>query len=77
MSAIMSVLDAMQLLSDEAPFVQEGLFGTMFHGRVVGRSAVGEWPALITDIEGSAWIIGEHTFLLDDDDPFKEGVSLS
>jgi proline racemase len=77
MSAIMSVLDAMQLLPDEATFVQEGLFGTMFHGRIVGRSAVGEWPALVTEIEGSAWITGEHTFLLDEDDPFREGVSSS
>jgi proline racemase len=75
MSAIMSVLDAMQLLSDEATFVQEGLFGTMFHGRIVGRSIVGDWPAVVTEIEGSAWITGEHTFVLDDDDPFKEGVS--
>jgi proline racemase len=77
MSAIMSVLDAMRLLPDEATFVQEGLFGTMFHGRIVGRSAVGEWPALVTEIQGSAWITGEHTFLLDEDDPFREGVSPS
>jgi proline racemase len=75
MSAIMSVLDAMQLLPDEATFVQEGLLGTMFHGRIVGRSIVGDWPALVTEIEGSAWITGEHTFVLDEDDPFREGVT--
>jgi proline racemase len=75
MSAIMSVLDAMQLLPEETTFVQEGLLGTVFHGRIIGRSVVGEWPALVTEIEGSAWITGEHTFVLDDDDPFKEGVS--
>ena len=74
MSAIMSVLDAMQLLPDGATFVQEGLFGTLFHGRIVGRTIVGELPALMTEIEGSAWITGEHTLHLDDDDPLKEGV---
>jgi proline racemase len=76
MSGIMSVLDAMQLLPDEATFVQEGLLGTMFRGRVVGRTIVGEMPALITEIEGSAWITGDHTFHLDEDDPFREGVQV-
>jgi len=74
MSAIMSVLDAMQLLPEGATFVQEGLLGTLFHGRIVGRTIVGELPALVTEIEGSAWITGEHTLCLDDDDPLKDGV---
>jgi proline racemase len=74
MAAIMSVLDAMQLLPDEATFVQEGLLGTMFRGRVTGRTIVGERPALVTEIEGSAWVTGDHTFYLDEDDPFREGV---
>ena len=34
-----------------------------------------DYPALVTEIEGSAWITGEHTFFLDDDDPFREGGS--
>jgi proline racemase len=76
MAAIMSVLDAMQLLPEEATFVQEGLLGTMFRGRVAGRTIVGEVPALVTEIEGSAWITGDHTFHVDDDDPFREGVPL-
>jgi proline racemase len=37
------------------------------------RTIVGDFPALVTEIEGSAWITGEHTFFLDDDDPFREG----
>ena len=34
-----------------------------------------DFPAIVTEIEGSAWITGEHTFFLDDDDPFREGGS--
>jgi proline racemase len=75
-SAVMSVLDAMDLLPDGDPFVHEGLSGSLLRGRIAGRSRVGESGAIITEIEGSAWITGEHTFLLDDDDPFREGVSL-
>jgi proline racemase len=37
---------------------------------------VGDHGAVVTEIEGSAWITGEHTFLLDDDDPYREGLSL-
>jgi proline racemase len=76
MSAVMSVLDAMGLLPDEGPFVQEGLSGSLFRGRAVSRTVVGELPAISTEVAGTAWITGEHTFLLDDDDPFREGFTL-
>ena len=74
MPAVMSVLDAMGLLPEEGTFVQEGLAGSVFRGRAVARSTVGELPALIAEIEGAAWITGEHTFHADEDDPFREGV---
>jgi proline racemase len=75
-SAVMAVLDAMGLLPEGQPFVHEGLSGALLRGRVTARSQVGDTPAVITEIEGSAWITGEHTFLLDEDDPFREGWSL-
>ena len=74
-SAVMAVLDAMGLLPEHEPFVHEGLGGSLLRGRIVGRARVGDTAALVTEIEGSAWITGEHTFLLDDDDPMKEGRS--
>ena len=33
-------------------------------------------PAIVPEIEGSAWITGEHTFLVDDEDPLREGFRL-
>lgn len=72
-SAVMAVIDAMGLLGDERPFVHESLLGTRFSGRVSGRTRVGEYPAILTDIEGSAWITGDHAFVIDDDDPLKAG----
>jgi proline racemase len=73
MAAVMAVLAAMGLLSGERPFVYEGLIGGVFQGTVLGRTDVGVHEAVIPEIEGSAWITGEHTFLIDDDDPFKDG----
>jgi proline racemase len=66
----------MGLLAQDRPFVHESLIGTHFHGRVVGRSAVGEYQAIVPEIEGSAWITGEHTFLVDDTDPLSAGFRL-
>ena len=75
-SAVMAVLDAMGLLSDDQTFVHESLTGALFRGRALRRTFIGELPALVPEIEGSAWITGEHTFLVDEDDPLREGFSL-
>jgi proline racemase len=75
-SAVMAVLDAMGLVGSEHPFVQESIIGTRISGRIVGRTEVGEYPAVVTEIEGSAWITGEHTFAIDDRDPLKDGFLL-
>ncbi|HXD73555.1 MAG TPA: proline racemase family protein [Vicinamibacterales bacterium] len=75
-SAVMAVLDAMGLLGDDRPFVHESIAGTRFEGRLTGRTLVGEYPALITEIAGSAWITGEHTFVVDDRDPLKKGLRM-
>ena len=72
-SAVMAVLDAMNLLGADRPFVHESLTGTHFTGRVAGRTQVGDYEAIVPEIEGSAWITGEHTFLLDENDPLKDG----
>ena len=71
----MAVLDAMGLLDEDRHFVHESITGTLFRGRAVRRTVVGEAAALVAEIEGTAWITGEHTFLLDEDDPLREGWS--
>jgi proline racemase len=74
--AVMAVLDAMGLLPAEHPFTHESITGTTFRGRIVGREPVGELPAILPEIEGSAWITGEHTFIVQDDDPLRGGFRL-
>ena len=75
-AAVMAVVDAMGLLAEDRPFVHESLIGTRFNGRVAGRTVVGEYQAIVPEIEGSAWITGEHTFLIDEEDPLREGFRL-
>lgn len=75
-AAIMAVLSAMGLLGDAGPFVHESVIGTWFSGRVAGRTSVGDYEAIVPEIEGSAWITGEHAFLVDERDPLKDGFLL-
>jgi proline racemase len=75
-AAVMSVIDAMALMAEDTRFVQESLIGTRLSGRVVERTQVGDYPAIVTEIEGSAWITGEHTFLVDAADPLRNGFRL-
>jgi len=72
-SAVMAVLEAMGLLQDDQPFVHESVIGTLHRGRVARRTLVADYPAIVTEIEGSAWITGEHTFFVNEDDPLKDG----
>jgi proline racemase len=75
-SAVMAVLDAMGLLEDGQPFVHESVIGTLHRGHIARRTQVADFPAIVTEIEGNAWIIGEQTFFIDDDDPLKDGLLL-
>jgi trans-L-3-hydroxyproline dehydratase len=75
-AAVMAVIDAMGLLGEDKPFVHESLIGTRFLGRVASRTRVGDYAAIIPEIEGSAWITGEHTFVIDESDPLREGFRI-
>jgi len=76
-AAVMAVLDEMGVLSaGDGTFVHESLIGTLFHGRVLARQRVGELTAIVPEIAGSAWITGEHTFLIDAEDPLRAGFRI-
>lgn len=75
-AAVMAVLDAMGLLADDQVFRHESIVGTLFRGRIKRRAAVGDYQAVVPEIEGAAWITGEHLFLIDDEDPLREGFLL-
>jgi proline racemase len=72
-SAVMAVIDAMGMLGSDKPFVHESLIGTRFHGTVAARTTVGDYQGIVCEIEGAAWITGEHLFLVDETDPLAAG----
>jgi trans-L-3-hydroxyproline dehydratase len=74
--AVLAVLDAMSLVDPARPFVHESVIGSTFSARVIDRTAVGPYPAIVPELSGDAWITGEHTFYVDPDDPLREGFRL-
>lgn len=75
-AAVMAVLEAMGLLGSGDTFVHEGIAGSLHRGRVARRTVIGDVPAIVPEIEATAWITGEHTLVADDDDPFRHGFDL-
>jgi proline racemase/trans-L-3-hydroxyproline dehydratase len=49
---------------------------TAFLGHVVGQASVADRPAVVTEIEGSAYLTGRHEFILDPRDPLGTGFLL-
>jgi trans-L-3-hydroxyproline dehydratase len=57
----------------EQPWVHESIIGTRFRGRVLSLTKVGDHPAIVPEIAGQAFITGLHTFIVEGDDPVRDG----
>jgi trans-L-3-hydroxyproline dehydratase len=58
------------------PMIVESILGTRFTGRVIKTTRFGPHEAVIPQVEGTAKITGRHSFLIDPDDPLKDGFLL-
>jgi len=72
-SARMAQLAAKGKLKVGDSFVHESIIGSLFKGRVVKESKVGNHAAIIPSIEGWARVTGYNTIFIDDRDPYKHG----
>ncbi|GAA0578917.1 proline racemase family protein [Kribbella sandramycini] len=75
-SARMAQLYARGELALDTDFVNESFIGTRFTGRLIERTTVGPYDAVVPTITGRAWITGTANYLLDPDDPFPTGFVL-
>lgn len=57
-------------------FVHESIVGSLFTGKVVETTKVGEVDAVVTEIAGSAWIMGMHQFFYQPEDELNDGFLL-
>jgi proline racemase len=57
-------------------FVHESIIGTLFKGRVLEQTNVGDYVAVVPEISGSAHITGFHQFVCVPRDPCRYGFKL-
>ncbi|UCG54708.1 MAG: proline racemase family protein [Dehalococcoidia bacterium] len=65
----MAILFARNKLGLNEDFVNESISGSAFRGRLIEETKVGEYPAVVPEITGSAYITGFNHVVLDPDDP--------
>jgi len=75
-SAKLATLYAKGQISIGEEFVHESIIGTIFRARVVEETAVADYRAVIPEITGSAYVTGIHQFVVDPEDPLKNGFLL-
>lgn len=75
-SAKLAVLYSKGEISIGEEFVHESIIGTIFRARIIAETEVAGFKAVVPEITGSAYITGIHQFVVDPDDPLKDGFLL-
>jgi proline racemase len=75
-SARMATLHARRRLAIGEDFRHEGVLGTVFTGRLLEETRIGDRPAVVPQITGQAWITGIADYVLDPTDPFPDGFTI-
>ncbi|KUK56050.1 MAG: Proline racemase [Atribacteria bacterium 34_128] len=75
-SAKLAVLYSKGKIKINEEFVYESILGTKFKGHIDSEAKVGDFPAIIPKITGSAYITGLQQFVVDENDPLRYGFTL-
>jgi trans-L-3-hydroxyproline dehydratase len=58
------------------PFIVESILGTSFSGEIVQTTKFGQYKAVIPKVTGTAHITGRNEWLIDPEDPLRDGFIL-
>lgn len=75
-SAKMATLYAHNEIGLNEEFVHESIVGTLFKASIIDTAKVGKLSAVITQITGSAWVMGMHHFFYQPEDEIGAGFLL-
>lgn len=75
-SAKLAALYARGQIGLDEPFICESIIETVFEGKIVSVTKVGQNEAIIPEIKGSAYVTGFNQFIVDSEDPLKYGFQL-
>lgn len=54
----------------------ESIIGSSFDVRIAAETTVGRFPAIVPEVTGTAHVTGRHEFLIDPEDPLRDGFFL-
>ena len=74
--ARMAALYAKGELGLHQEFPHESIIGTRFFGRLVEEVQVGDFRAVVPEVEGEAYITGINQWVMEPEDPLKDGFLL-
>lgn len=74
--AKMAALHAKGNLALNEDFHHEGILGTVFTGRLIRETRIGEHRAVVPTLTGQAWITGFAQYVVDPEDPFPNGFTV-
>ena len=74
--AKMATLYGKGQLSVGEEILSESIIGTLFKGKVVSETKVGNFKAIVPEITGKAYITGFHQFVVENGDSLKYGFIL-
>ena len=75
-SHMMAMLIGRGLMKPDETIVSEGILGSLFGGRMLSRTRVGDLEAFIPEVSGTAHLTGFHQFVIDPDDPQRHGFHI-
>ena len=75
-SAHLALLHAKGTLTVGQALQFESILGTRFGGKIVEETQLVAHPAIIPEVEGHAYVTGRHEFMIDPDDPLRDGFLL-
>jgi proline racemase len=78
-SARLALHHARGEITDGQEIIVESILGSAstFNGKVVGRTKVGPYDAVVPEVSGKAFITGKHEFVIDKRDELGKGFLLS
>lgn len=76
-SARMAVLQARGLMGVGDVLIHESIIGSQFVGKILEVNEQNGVTTITPQITGRAWITGQHSYLLDPEDPWQRGYMLS
>jgi trans-L-3-hydroxyproline dehydratase len=64
------------LMQDDDLLINKSIIDTPFEGKVLEHVKEGEYPAILAEVGGTAYITGFNNLVLDPDDPLSEGFRI-